>query len=91
MTVLTLEPEGQLPLTEETVTLAMLAALTGVILSVGASWALAHFVFETQFVLPARPLAGIVIGVTALTLTVGLVNSRGVYARPPLDVLRIEV
>ena len=71
--------------------LGMLAALTGVILSIGASWSLARFVFETQFVLPVLPLATIVFGVTAVTLTVGLVNSRGVYARPPLDVLRIEV
>ncbi len=71
--------------------LGVLAALTGVALSIGASWALARFVFETALVLPAVPLITIVLGVTTLTLVVGLVNSRGVYNRPPLDVLRIEV
>jgi putative ABC transport system permease protein len=71
--------------------LGLLAAATGVLLSLAAAWALARFVFETHFVLPALPLAVIVVGVTAVTLVVGLVNSRGIYARPPLDVLRIEV
>ncbi len=71
--------------------LGMLAALTGVVLSVGASWALARFVFEAPSVVPVGPLLAIVAGVTLLTVVVGMVNSRGVYARPPLDVLRVEV
>ncbi|NNE47902.1 MAG: permease, partial [Rhodothermales bacterium] len=70
--------------------LGMLAALTGAVLSTAASWGLAVFVFETQYVAPIGALAAVVGGVTALTLAVGLINSRGLYARPPLDVLRFE-
>lgn len=71
--------------------LGVLATSTGLALSIGASWALAAFVFETPFVAaPVLMLAAVVI-VTGLTIGIGLFNSRGVYARPPLEVLRAEV
>ncbi|MBT8399422.1 MAG: FtsX-like permease family protein, partial [Rhodothermia bacterium] len=78
-------------MTVEYVLLGLLAALTGVALSTLATLALAEFVFEAPFVLPWFELFVVVLAVVALTVGVGLVSSRGVYSRPPLDVLRIEV
>ncbi|MGH7963663.1 MAG: ABC transporter permease, partial [Candidatus Binatia bacterium] len=68
--------------------LGSFAAVTGLLLAVSASWALAYFLFETIFVPegPAVLLAlFLVIGLTVLT---GMLGSRGVTNRPPLDVLR---
>lgn len=68
--------------------LGAFAALTGLVLSVGATWALATFVFEGPFVPDFFAVAGAFVIVTALTVGIGLLNSRGVYDRPPMDVLR---
>lgn len=70
--------------------LGLLAALTGVLLAIAAAWALAAFVFDTALVLAPGVLAAAFLGVTALTLGIGLLTSRGVYERPPLEVLRAE-
>ncbi|MEW5978154.1 MAG: FtsX-like permease family protein [Acidobacteriota bacterium] len=70
--------------------LGSLAALTGMLLSLVATWALAWFVFEASFHPPVLPLVLAPILVSALTLLVGLLCGRGVYNRPPLDVLRSE-
>jgi putative ABC transport system permease protein len=70
--------------------LGLFAALTGIVLSLAAAWALSYFVFEGPFVLPGWTLAAALAIVTALTIGVGLLNSRGIYERPPLDVLRAE-
>ncbi len=78
-------------MTVEYLLLGLLAALTGVVLSSLATLALAQFVFEAPFVLPWFELLVVVVSVVALTVGVGLVSSRGVYSRPALDVLRIEV
>lgn len=68
--------------------LGVFATLTGLLLSVVGSWALMRFVFEATFELaPVMMLLSILI-VTALTMGIGLFNSRGVYNRPPLEVLR---
>ena len=66
------------------------AALTGMLLSLVASWALAHFVFETRFV-PSWifVLAGLLV-VPLLAIVIGMLNSRGIANRPPLEVLRAE-
>ncbi|RMF53332.1 MAG: FtsX-like permease family protein [Bacteroidetes bacterium] len=70
--------------------LGALATLTGLVLALGGGWALARFVFDTPLVAP--PLAWLVaLGiVTGLTLLIGLLNSRGVYDRSALEVLRAE-
>ncbi|WP_317168222.1 ABC transporter permease [Pontibacter pamirensis] len=70
--------------------LGALAAGTGIILALGASWALAIFSFEVPFVPDLAPLLPIFIGITALTVFVGMLNSRGILNRPPLEVLRRE-
>lgn len=70
--------------------LGIFAAFTGIILSLVASWLLARFLFETPFSPQWLPLLGTMIGVSFLTVIIGLTNSRSVVRRPPLDVLREE-
>jgi putative ABC transport system permease protein len=70
--------------------LGALAAGTGIILSLGASWALAVFSFEVDFVPDLMPLLPVFIGITILTVFIGMLNSRSILNRPPLEVLRRE-
>jgi putative ABC transport system permease protein len=71
--------------------LGALAALTGIILALVASWALAHYFFETSFQPNLVPVLVLGIIVCALTVITGLINSFGLLNRPPLEVLRQEV
>ena len=71
--------------------LGVLATATGLVLAYAGSWALAVFVFEATFVAAPLPLLAALVTVTGLTIGIGLLNSRGIYARPPLEVLRAEV
>ncbi len=48
------------------------------------------WVFEVKFVVPAGALTVLALGLTALTVSVGLWNSREVLRRAPLEVLREE-
>ncbi len=70
--------------------LGLFAALTGILLAVMSAWLLSFFVFETAFVPSIGSLALAILLVTGLTVGVGMANSRGIYARPPLEVLRTE-
>ena len=70
--------------------LGLLAALTGVVLSVGSSWALAKFAFKADYVVALLPLAVAVFAVTTVTVLVGLATSRGIADEPPLEILRRE-
>ncbi|MGH7579696.1 MAG: ABC transporter permease [Gemmatimonadales bacterium] len=70
--------------------LGAMAAAVAAVLSAAAAWALAKWVFEGQFSLQPLSLAGLVLGVVALTVVVGLLNSREVIRRTPLEVLRGE-
>ena len=70
--------------------LGTLAALTGILLALAASWALAKYMFETPFqpaLMPVIILFGLV---CLLTVIIGLTNSRGILNRSPLEVLRAE-
>lgn len=70
--------------------LGILSALTGLILSVGATWLLGYFYFDITF---TPNLWVIIIGtiiVTGLTILIGMFNSRSVYKKTPLEVLRAE-
>lgn len=71
--------------------LGSLAAATGLILSLGASWALAKFTFDTVFTPHVLPVLGMFALVSGLTVIIGLLNSRGVLNKPPLEVLRRDV
>jgi putative ABC transport system permease protein len=70
--------------------LGILASGTGVFLSVAASWALAVFSFEIEFVPDLFPLLPVFIGIIVLTVFIGMLNSRSILNRPPLEVLRRE-
>lgn len=67
------------------------AALTGVLLSLGATAALARLVFEIPFHPSPWPLLMAALIVTALTVVTGLLASRGITTHPPLEILRAEV
>lgn len=71
--------------------LGVLAALTGIVLALGASWALAVFSFKIPYTPNLLPALGLTAIITGLTVIIGLFNSRDVVARPPLEVLRQEV
>lgn len=74
----------------EYLALGLLSAGTGLILALGGGWALSRFVFEIDFVVPIAQLIGLVLFEVVMTVTIGLLNSRGVYARKPMEVLRAE-
>jgi putative ABC transport system permease protein len=74
----------------EYLSLGALAATVALVLAIGAGWGLARFVFDGRFTLPVLPFAGLGAAVVALTVVVGLANSREVLRRPPLEVLRGE-
>lgn len=71
--------------------LGSFAALTGLSLAVAAAWGLARFAFETDFTLDIFPVTGAIAVVVALTILIGVLNSRAVLDKPPLQVLRTEV
>ena len=71
--------------------LGAFAAATGIVLSLGVSWLLAKFIFETEFTLQWLPLLIVFVSVCLLTVFIGLINSRAVVRRPPLEILREEV
>ena len=71
--------------------LGLLASVTGVLLALAGSWALAVFSFEVTFAPNLVSLGGVILGVTVMTVLVGLFNSRSVTRRPPLAILRKEV
>jgi putative ABC transport system permease protein len=74
----------------EYLALGGMAALVALGLAGIAGWALARFVFHGGFAVPAGPFAALGCAIVALTVTVGLANSRDVLRRPPLEVLRAE-
>ena len=71
--------------------LGLLAALSGILLSIAGTWALARFVFEVAYQPDVVPLIVVTVVVTILTVVIGVLNSRDVLVRPPLDVLRSDV
>lgn len=71
--------------------LGLIAAFTGVLLALGGGWALAVFSFEAPFSPNVFTLLFVMAVIVVLTVLVGLVNSRGIVSRPPLEILRKEV
>lgn len=71
--------------------LGSFAALTGMLLSLLAAWSLTRYLFEIGFRAPLGVLAGTALAIVGITLVVGMLNSRGICSRPPLEVLRSEV
>lgn len=71
--------------------LGFFAAATGLVLSVFGAWALSRFLFETAFQPNIVSMVILLFVVPGLTVGIGMMNSRGIYARPPLESLRAEV
>jgi putative ABC transport system permease protein len=65
-----------------------LAALTGVMLAGAAGWGLVTRFFDIPFRLPVERLAVVWIGVCAVTIAVGLLNSRALLRGTPLGAWR---
>ncbi|MEO6290643.1 MAG: FtsX-like permease family protein [Ginsengibacter sp.] len=70
--------------------LGALAAFTGILLALGASWGLARYAFETPFHPELLPVLILFVLVCLLTVITGLANSWGILNRSPLEVLRAE-
>jgi putative ABC transport system permease protein len=71
--------------------LGSFATLTGLILAITGSWALSYFVFDSIFVPAVLPIIIVFILIVGLTIFLGMINSKGVYNKPPLEILRNEV
>lgn len=75
----------------EYLVLGVLATTAGLVLAVASSAALAAFAFDLPYAAAPASLAAVFLLVPGLTVGLGLYNSRGMYARQPLEVLRSEV
>ncbi len=71
--------------------LGAIAALTGILISIPGSWALAKYSFDTPFSPPLLPVVILFFIVTLITVLIGLFNSRSILNKPPLEVLRSDV
>ncbi|HEX6847391.1 MAG TPA: FtsX-like permease family protein [Chitinophagaceae bacterium] len=71
--------------------LGALAAGVAIFLSLGMTWLIAKFVFEAEFATEWSWLLIVFVSVCFLTVFIGLINSRSVVTRPPLEILREEV
>lgn len=71
--------------------LGALAAATGILLSMAASWALAKYSFKAPFTPHVLPVVVLFAAISLLTVIIGLLNSRSILNKPPLEVLRKEV
>ena len=68
--------------------LGTLGALTGVLLSTLAGWALVHWVFESTFVPAYGPVAIVALAMISLAVAIGLLTGREVFAETPMAALR---
>jgi putative ABC transport system permease protein len=71
--------------------LGALSALTGIVIALTGSWLLAKYSFEIPFAINLLPAAILFCIVSLLTVIIGLINSRGVLNKPPLEILRTAV
>jgi putative ABC transport system permease protein len=74
----------------EYLSLGLLASIVALVLASVAGWGVAHFVFDGPFTLPVLPMGALTLFIVTLTVSVGVVNSRDVVRRAPLEVLREE-
>lgn len=75
----------------EYLALGTLGAAVGAVLSVGANWAVAKFIFQMPWIAPSPwVLLGGWAAVSGVTVATGLLASRGICDHPPLEVLRQE-
>jgi len=75
----------------EYLVLGIVASLTGTLLAMGAGWAVAEFIFDAALAFEILPILAVILSVIGLTLVIGQFNSRGVYDKSALEVLRSEL
>ncbi len=76
----------------EYIFLGLIAAITGVILAIGCGFLLSRFIFELPgFAVQWSQVLFICLGVTGLTVAIGLWNTRDLINESPLKVLRDSV
>jgi putative ABC transport system permease protein len=68
--------------------LGTLGALTGVVLSTLAGWAVVHFMFKLAFVPALGPALLVALAMIALAVAIGLMTGRDVFAQTPMAALR---
>ncbi|PWU00665.1 MAG: ABC transporter permease [Bacteroidetes bacterium] len=71
--------------------LGALASCSGILFSFISSWGLAKFIFDTKFSPQWVPSVSIIIIISILTVLIGVLNSRSVVNKPPLEILRKEI
>lgn len=70
--------------------LGILAAFIGLSLSIATSWLIGYFYFGIEFI-PNFTILGIEIALLVIfVLLIGLLNTRGIHTKPPLEILRQE-
>lgn len=71
--------------------LGNIASFIGILLGLLASLGLGHFYFDARFTPQLLPMLTIYFSITILTVLIGLMNSRSIVNKPPLEVLRNEI
>lgn len=71
--------------------LGSLSAFTGIVISLVGSYLVATVELELEFAISWWPIVAIFFFIVALTVAIGLYNTREVLQRSPLEVLRREV
>jgi len=71
--------------------LGALSALTGTLIAYTGSFLLAKYNFDIPFSADLLPASGIFLAISGLTVVIGLLNSRGILNKPPLEILRRDV
>jgi putative ABC transport system permease protein len=67
-----------------------LGSATGITLSLAGAWAMTQFVFKIDLYIPWGMTIGSIIGVGAITLVTGMLNSLGIANRSPIEALRYD-
>jgi putative ABC transport system permease protein len=75
-------------LATEYASLGILAGLFGTIFGVVAGWIAVTYMFQLSFSAPLLPLLVLWVGTALVTTAIGLFNSRDVFKKPPLAVIR---
>jgi len=67
-----------------------LGSATGITLSLAGAWAMTQFIFKIDLYIPWGMTFGSIIGIGAITLVTGMLNSLGIASRSPIEALRYE-
>jgi putative ABC transport system permease protein len=68
--------------------LGVLSALTGIVIAIASSWLLAKYTFDMPYNINLLPVVALFFIISGLTVIIGLLNSRGILNKPPLEILR---